>query len=111
MMSAPDQVIPYSALTFTDIHSAKGPAGVTGYDAIGALLLSVVRRHAAALAGAPVHPVSWSMDVIGPCEGGALQLDSQLDRQTRTLIFINGTAQAGGALCLRVTALYRIEAT
>lgn len=109
MQSDQDQLVPYGALTYSDIHAASVAPGVTGSDIIGALLGRVMARHARALAGGDLVAVSGAFDVLGAAGGGALAFSSQLDRQTRSLVFVSGSVSEAGAPRLKATALYRIR--
>ena len=105
-----DLTIPYSALKFEGDEKASATGVPAQHEVLSALLMQVVRRHAESLAdGEPVAPVSVSVDVTGQVSGAApLDFESQVDRKTRTIIFIGGTATQEGRPLLKATAVYRI---
>ena len=110
MTADSDLIIPLSQLESGAPDVATAPEGVTDPAVAGSLLSHVLLRHASALAGeASVQLVSLAVDVTGALQGGQLDFRSRLDRQTRTLIFINGEASEGGKPRLRATAIYRVS--
>ena len=110
MSEISDLTIPYSALAYGGEDQAVLKVAATDHEVLSALLMQVVRRHATHLAeGAPVTPVSVTIDVTGSVEtSDAIAFSSSVDRKTRTLIFIGGEAMQGSAPLLKATAVYRI---
>jgi len=111
MSDIQDLTIPYSSLNFTSESSALLEQSVPEHEVISALLMLVVRRHAlSSIAGGEVIPVSVTVDVTGEAKPGeTLTFESDIDRKTRTLVFINGTAMQGDTPLLKATAVYRID--
>lgn len=102
--------IPYDALVFDGAAAARldGPAPAEP-EVVAALLSRVIRQAAEADAGAPVRPVSVSVDVAGAAgPEAALSFAAVIDRRTRTLVFAHGNALAGGETVLTATAVYRV---
>ena len=110
MTTLSDISIPYSALSFGEGGQASAPAGITDPEVIASLLMRVLRRQADMSAGVGhVETVSVTIDVTGEnLADGALSFTCEIDRQTRTLIFIGGAVTQGGKPCLKATAVYRI---
>ncbi len=101
--------IPYHALVFDAVKGARldGPAPADP-EVVAALLSRVIRQAAETDAGAPVRPVSVTVDIAGAADAAAsLSFGATIDRRTRTLVFAHGNAVAGGQTVLTATAVYR----
>lgn len=107
-----DLTIPYSALEFDSERIATLRTASNDHEVLSALLMETVRHHGEALTeGAGIVPVSVTIDVTGSVSGETpIRFQSDIDRKTRTLLFIGGEASQDGAPLLKATAVYRISA-
>ena len=78
---------------------------------LSALMIRALRAHADSVAGdRQAHSVSVSVDLTGTeFQGGDLRFLSEVDRQTRTLVFMNGTLRSGESVLLKATAIFRLS--
>ena len=103
-------------MSFSEFLKAAGAAKrleaeYAGDPAIVAAVMRAVLDGAAAELGgaAEVSLVSVTLDQLGVLdEPQDVALETRLDRQTRTLIFMSGMAHAGELGLLKATAIYRI---
>jgi len=79
---------------------------------VTAAIRAVLDRAASQTAsGAAVSLVSMTLDVLdGDGAGQETRFETELDRKTRTLVFINATATRGDTGILKATSIYRILA-
>lgn len=110
MSDLSDPSIPLSKLQPQADGGYVLPAGITDQLALAALLTYTLRQ-AADVAAAPgeIELVSIAIDATGSAEGGEIAFSAQIDRQTRTLIFLSGDARENGAPRLRGTAIFRVR--
>lgn len=83
-----------------------------GEEGLSALMVRALRIHAASLAGeSESRTVSISLDMTGErFQGGEIRLLSHVDRQTRSIIFMSGTAAGAGPTLMKATAIFRLSA-
>ncbi len=112
MAKLSDSVIPYSRLSFAEDGQAviTAPVAAMEPEVIAALLTRVVRHVATAAAdGQDVQPVTLNVNVTGRASTDeTLRFQADIDRRTRTLIFISGAARTDEQIILAVTGVYRI---
>lgn len=87
-----------------DLHS--GDEGV-----LSAVTLAALKQVASqAAGGSSASTVSVSLDMTGAdFEGGAVSIVCKLDRQTRTLIFMNAMVTSGDTPLIKATAIFRLS--
>lgn len=103
---------------FTDIIAETVQTGTLSAQAsdehliLTAAIRAVLDRAASDVAGgAAVSLVSMTLDVLdGDVAGSETRFETELDRKTRTLVFINAIATRGDAGVLKATSIYRIVA-
>ncbi len=110
MAERTDLTIPYSALAFESERVGVLNPPSSEHEVLSALLMETVRHYGEALAeGAGIVPVSVTIDVTGIVSGEApVRFEAEIDRKTRTLLFIGGEASQAGGPLLKATAVYRI---
>lgn len=109
MSALNDPHIPLSALQPQAEGGFLLPAGSTDQLVLAGLLTHTLRQAAQAAASpAEIELVSIATDATGSAEGGEIVFSAQIDRQTRTLIFLSGDARENGAPRLRGTAIFRV---
>ena len=105
-------------LNFTDTIAEAVQTGTLSAQAsdnhlILTAAIRAVLDHAASdvAGGAVVSLVSMTLDVLdGDASGQETHFETELDRKTRTLVFINATATRGDTGKLKATSIYRILA-
>lgn len=78
---------------------------------LSAVLMRALEAHAAAIqpSGA-VSVVSVSLDMTGEAfSAGEVELASEIDRQTRSLVFMHAYAKQGGQIIIKATAIFRLS--
>lgn len=107
-------IVPVDRLQWSGADAARLEPGdeALSPDAAMALLVQVVRSAAGAAAdGAEVHPVSVTLDITGSLDAAAaLDFSASIDRRTRTIVFLNGSATQGETTVVTATAVFRILA-
>ena len=90
------------------VASLPGPADEA---VLSALMVRALQAHADSLAETrEAKTVSVSLDMTGkPHDGGEVQIRSEVDRQTRTIIFMGGELLAKGEILLKATAIFRLS--
>jgi hypothetical protein len=98
-------------LTFPTENTASFDASGQGPGIQSALLVHALSHHADKLAEqGTADLVSISMDVTGtPLGDGQATIKSDVDRQTRTLLFIGAELSSRTGLHTRATAIFRIH--
>lgn len=105
-----DPSIPLSQLRQAQDGDFILPSGTEDQLVLSGLLTHTLRAAAmAAAAPAEIELVSIATDATGRAEGGQIVFSTQIDRQTRTLIFLSGDAREEGAPRLRGTAIFRVR--
>ncbi|MEM1150874.1 MAG: acyl-CoA thioesterase domain-containing protein [Pseudomonadota bacterium] len=77
---------------------------------LSADMIGVLSETAAEIAGNPVSLVSLTLDVVGEISGQPSRYETDLDRNTRTLVFLNARAMDGDSPVLTGTAVFSIKA-
>lgn len=109
MPALSDRSIPLSELQPQAGGGFVLPAGSKDQLVLAGLLTHTLRQAAeAASSPAEIELVSIATDATGRAEGGEIAFSAQIDRETRTLIFLSGDARENGAPRLRGTAIYRV---
>ncbi|WP_139792328.1 hypothetical protein [Henriciella litoralis] len=98
-------------LTFETDNTSSFDANGEGPGIQSALLVQALSHHANTLAAdGKADLVSISMDVTGtPLGDGKGAIQSDVDRQTRTLLFIGAELSSKAGLHTRATAIFRIH--
>ena len=107
-MNAPSNTLPDVSIKAPGEAEATLPAA--GEAVLSAIMIRALRAHADTLAEDRIaKTVSISVDVTGETfDGGTVSMKTKTDRQTRTLIFMNGIMRAGDTALLKATAIFRL---
>lgn len=110
-MTTHDQQTGLPELDFKSDDRAVFSASPADPAILSALTLRALTHYASALAtGGEAKLVSVSVDVTGTgFDGGAGEVSSQVDRQTRTLLFMGADLTSGAGLHLKATAIFRTD--
>ena len=110
-MTTTDTISSLPSLAFNSEKTSSFDANGEGPGKQSALLVEALSHHANTLAeGGTADLVSISMDVTGtPLGHGQANIESDVDRQTRTLLFIGAELSSKAGLHTRATAIFRIH--
>ncbi|MGB3626319.1 MAG: acyl-CoA thioesterase domain-containing protein [Henriciella sp.] len=108
--------VTHSAETFPAIEIeqeglAKAELAANDISVLSAVVMRALQAHATTLAGArAVAVVSVSYDMTGEeVSGGEVALSSEIDRQTRSLLFMHAYAKQGERVIIKATAIFRLS--
>lgn len=78
---------------------------------LSAIALRAMKQFAAESAGdKTASTVSVSLDFTGEAfTGGAVDIDCDIDRQTRTLIFLHAYLRSGDRTLIKATSIFRLS--
>jgi len=109
--AAPTSIFP--AISFSSPGNGTATLSDSSDELLAALMVRALRAMAESVAGDRVaHTVSVSLDRTGAAfPGGEVVIQTEIDRQTRTLAFMNGSLSAGGKVLLKATAIFRLADT
>lgn len=109
-MTAADTTSRLPALDWDDAGTAKADLSAGGEALLSSLLVEAMREHAARLAGeAQATLVSVGLDFTGASFApGTAEIRTDVDRQTRSLIFTNAELAMAGTLLIKATGIFRI---
>ena len=105
-----NDVIALPELAWDGTSKAVATLDRGGHEAVGVLLMRALQTSAETAADTSgVELVSTTMDVTADLsEGGTLTFETEVDRRTRTLVFLHGAAKRDGQAVMTATAVYRI---
>ena len=109
--AAPASMLP--SVNFTSPGNGTATLPAASDELLAALMVQGLRSLAESTAGdRAAHTVSVSLDMTGTVfSGGDVSIQSRIDRQTRTLAFMNASLSAGGKVLLKATAIFRFADT
>ncbi|MEL7546498.1 MAG: hypothetical protein AAGJ84_07595 [Pseudomonadota bacterium] len=109
MLDSNDVQLPIDALAVTSDGGWTLEAGSSDQLVLIGLLTHTLKQAAAELVTPDrIELVSIAVDATGKAMGGAVKFAHQIDRQTRTLIFISGDVRESEEPLLRGTAIFRL---
>ena len=106
--AAPASIFP--AINYASPGNGTATLPDASDELLAALMVQGLRSLANSIAGdRAAHTVSVSLDMTGAAFlGGEVAIQTEVDRQTRTLAFMNGSLSCGGKVLLKATAIFRL---